>query len=121
MEEEIYCGREMRGFIESEPVDNEACYSGRGRRIILFVIKLVYMNILFKNDLCVNIKELLLKLEEYLEKNYGSLSRDNKSELESCISILKKMEKEACNGFKPEHLQMGLTVVNILSRFFLLG
>lgn len=44
-------------------------------------------------DTCNSVRELLSKVEGYLTKNCGSLSREEINELENCISILKKMER----------------------------
>lgn len=70
-------------------------------------------------DTCNSVRELLSKVEGYLTKNCGSLSREEINELENCISILKKMEKEHCDSKSKDYIHFGLKVVEILLRFLL--
>ena len=68
---------------------------------------------------CDSVRKMLLKIQSYLEKNRGSLTRDEISELEDCILILRKMEEEHCGNQSTDYVQLGLRVIEILLRFFL--
>jgi len=76
------------------------------------------MNKVF-NTTCDSVREMLSKIETYLEKNRGSLTRDEIIELEDCLTILRKMEEDHCGEESIDYIQMGLKVIEILLRFFL--
>ena len=65
-------------------------------------------------DTCNSVREVLSKVESYLTMNRGSLSRKDIYELENCIKILRKMEKEHCDNPSKDYLKMALQVVEFL-------
>ena len=71
------------------------------------------------NTTCNSVREMLSKVEGYLAKNRGSLTRDEIIELEDCITILRKMEEEHCGEQSIDYIQMGIRVIETLLRFFL--